>query len=169
MPKRKESGKAKKPAEAKKKTPIRDIIEIIVAIVVAVLAYQGMALLLGTPMPMVSVVSCSMYPTLHPGDLILVQNDGNFQPGDIAIYMSDRSTVIHRIKNVTSDGKYVFQGDNNCASIPSDVNVPKNRIIGKAKFAVPVLGFPRMAIMPLLGEDTRGVEWDCVQRCSRIR
>lgn len=68
-------------------------------IAVAWLFYQGLAVVLGTPMPMVSVVSGSMETNLHVGDLMIISK-GEYAVSDIVIYLRGGMTITHRIIEV---------------------------------------------------------------------
>ncbi|MEM7813920.1 MAG: signal peptidase I [Candidatus Aenigmatarchaeota archaeon] len=116
---------------------------ILVIVAVAWLFYNGLAIALGTPMPMVSVVSGSMEPNLHVGDLMIISK-GHYDVGDIAIYLHNGVTIIHRIVEVREDGMYIFKGDHNPAPDPEPV--PPERILGEARLALPLLGYPRLAL-----------------------
>ena len=133
----------------KKKNYKRDIAEIIIAFAAAWLFYQGLAALAGTPMPIVSVVSDSMLPILHRGDLRFVAHENALNIGDIAIYQQQGSsfTIVHRIIGMEGE-RYIFKGDNNPVSDPQPV--ARQQILGKVWFAVPLLGYPRM-ILHLVG------------------
>jgi signal peptidase I len=124
---------------------LKDVAEIIVAFVVAWVFYQGLAFATGTSMPIVSVVSDSMEPILHRGDLLFVTGADDFQVNDIVIYQrSDvQYTIVHRIIEIQEDG-YVIKGDNN--PVPDAGIVKQEQIIGKVLFAVPLLGYPRLAL-----------------------
>ncbi len=124
---------------------LKDFGEILVAFLVAWIFYQGLAFATGTSMPIVSVVSDSMEPILHRGDLLFVTGAGDFQVNDIVIYQrSDvQYTIVHRIIEVQEDG-YIIKGDNN--PVPDSGIVKKEQIIGKVLFAVPLLGYPRLAL-----------------------
>jgi signal peptidase len=117
-------------------------LELVVVVIVAWLGYQALGVVLDTPMPMVSVVSGSMEPTMHVGDLAIISN-ADFQVGDIAIYMRGKMTIIHRIIEIRPEG-YVFKGDNNPSPDPSIVS--KELVLGKVRFVVPLLGYPRLAL-----------------------
>src|SRR3989344_3934767 len=67
---------------------VKDAIEIDVAFIVAFIFYQALAIGAGTPMPIVSVVSESMEPILHKGDLVFIIAPSNVKVGDILIYQS---------------------------------------------------------------------------------
>ncbi len=155
---------------------LKDILEIILAFIVAWLFYQGLSFALNTPMPIVSVVSDSMYHRdnfdnwwarnedyykglkieksdflkftmpngFARGDLILLVGDNNPKTGDVVIYnLPGRDiTIIHRVVEVR-DGSVIVKGDNN--AVPDPV-VKKEAIIGRAVFAMPILGWPRLAL-----------------------
>ena len=124
---------------------MKDIMEIISAVIVAWLFYQGLAFVTGTPMPIVSVVSQSMEPVLHRGDLLFVVGPKNLGVGDIIIY--DRPevsyTIVHRINASTENG-YIIKGDNN--PVPDAGYVQEYQIKGRVVFAMPLLGYPRLAL-----------------------
>jgi len=127
----------------KKHHTLYDILELIVVVAAAWLLYQGLGAALQTPTPMLSVVSGSMEPNLHVGDL-LIMSGADYQIGDIAAYLAASGrTIIHRIIEIRSDG-YVFKGDNNPVADP--LIVGREQIIGKVRLAVPLLGFPRLAL-----------------------
>lgn len=119
-----------------------DALELVVVVLVAWGFYQGLGYALQTPMPMVSVVSGSMEPNLHVGDLMIVSK-ADYKVGDIAIYMRDGMTIIHRIIEIRSEG-FVFKGDNNPR--PDPEVVPRERVLGKVRLAIPLLGYPRLAL-----------------------
>ena len=168
----------------------REVLEVIIAFFIAWLAYQGLSVVMGTPMPIVSVVSDSMYHNSHfdtwwsgsgqyydrygidkgafktfkdvnglsRGDLLLIQNPSNPKIGDILIYQcsatwgcsyarSGELIIIHRLIKIDGNGNYIVKGDNNAIA---DNPVAKEYVLGKAVFAVPVLGYPRL-LLHLLG------------------
>ncbi len=155
---------------------LNDILEIALAFIVAWLFYQGLSFALNTPMPIVSVVSDSMYHKdsfdswwarnenyykgigleksdflkfivpngFARGDLIFLVGDKSPKIGDVIIYnLPGRGiTIIHRVIE-TRDDSIIVKGDNN--AVPDPV-VKKEAIIGRAVFAVPLLGWPRLAL-----------------------
>jgi len=92
----------------------KDVLEIIIAFSVAWLFYQGLSYAVDTPMPIVSVVSNSMEPVLHRGDMLVVTGSDNLSVGDIVIYDSvyARETIVHRVIEEV-EGGYIIKGDNN--------------------------------------------------------
>lgn len=153
----------------------RNILEIILAFVIAWIIYQGVAFATGTSMPIVSVVSQSMYHNqpldawwenkgdfysnhnitkeefknfpmsngLSRGDLLIVVYDGEPNVGDIIIYSKASDfTIVHRIIRIEGD-TIITKGDNN---IVEDAPVHRSQMQGKAVTAIPLLGYPRLAL-----------------------
>jgi len=170
--------KKEKKNKEKKHGIWRDILEVIIAFAVAWLVYQGIALGTGTSMPIVSVVSHSMYHDnafdawwqvnenfyskynitkdvfetfpmsngLSRGDLIIVVNDKP-KIGDIIIYNKFQGfTIVHRVIEI-QDSFYITKGDNNAVADSSPVL--KEQFVGRAVFAIPLLGYPRLALFAI--------------------
>ncbi|MBI4154311.1 signal peptidase I [Candidatus Woesearchaeota archaeon] len=162
----------------KKKLRQNGIIQVVVVIAAAFIFYYGLSFVLQTPLPLVTVVSGSMYHEtlsfdswwqqnageyeklgisagdfqkfplrsgLSVGDLLLTAK-ADYKAGDVAIYLKNRITIVHRIVEVRDNG-YVFKGDNNAG--PDSEVISKERVIGKVVLAIPVLGYPRLALFTL--------------------
>ncbi len=123
----------------------RDVLEILIAFLIAWVFYQVLAFAAGTPMPIVSVVSESMEPVLHRGDLVFVVAPKDLRVNDVVIYQKEGTpfTIIHRIIEKRDDG-YIIKGDNN--PVPDRGTIKPSQINGKVLFAVPLLGYPRLAL-----------------------
>ena len=109
---------------------------LIISLVLGGSAYTWNARTVGQnamPMPFgigVSVVlSGSMEPTLSVNDLVIVRPAESYEPGDIIVYQSGRSLVIHRL--LETDGTTaVTKGDaNNTADEPIPVYCIKGRLV----------------------------------------
>jgi len=162
---------------------IRDSAEIIAAFLVAWIAYQLLIVGTGTPLPIVSVVSESMYHTegfdewwshssfypdnemtkeqflnyqnfngLAVGDLLFVTAPEDLKIGDIIIYekydqqYKKMITVVHRIVEINEQG-YVTKGDNHNTNSRVDSGIRSDEdIVGKVRFAFPLLGYPRLLL-----------------------
>lgn len=139
----------------------------------------GLRLALNTDYPMLAVASGSMCteqpnrcdgwshpfaPTLHTGDLIIVQgvnasdiHPGPYPDGDILIFhLSSQSDelIVHRaIEKTTADGEisFVTQGDANPGPGPGSPTPAKN-VVGKVVLRIPWIGH-----LALLMRDNSGV------------
>ncbi len=136
-----------KQKQGMKKTWYKEVLEVAAAVFVAWLFYQSLIFVLHTPMPIVSVVSNSMEPNLHRGDLLLVTGmaTADYNVGDVVIYQRPEVsyTIVHRIIEATGSG-YVIKGDNNHSPDPGIVQ--PEQFLGKVRFAIPLLGYPRLAL-----------------------
>ena len=98
--------------------------------------------LLGNQLPMplgvgaAVVLSGSMEPTLKTNDLVVVTQRDDYNVGDIVVYETDNSLVIHRIVGI--DGEYITaQGDAN--NVPDDP-VMISQVKGAMLFRLPFVG-----------------------------
>lgn len=68
-----------------------------IAVLLAFGSLQTAGTVLNTERPVVSVVSCSMYPALNVGDILLVQGTEfeDIEEGDIAIYQVDKQAILN--------------------------------------------------------------------------
>ena len=142
--------KRKKSINKTNKIYLKDVVEVVIAFLLAWSIYQGLSIVTGTPMPLVTVVGNSMLPNLHSGDLVFAYNSDDLNVGDIVTY--DRPgggyPIIHRIYEINNEG-YITKGDNN--NNPDPFKLSRNTIKGKVAFAVPLLGYPRLALYHVLG------------------
>ncbi len=100
------------------------------------------------------VVSNSMAPALHKGDVVIVdKNPDDIQVGDILIYKATwfPQPVIHRVIAIKKDSKgnelYEMKGDNLPVSDPELVS--KNQIISKVVNTIPQIGYMSLRIRGL--------------------
>jgi signal peptidase I len=93
----------------------------------------------------------SMLNGLNKGDIILIVKEDNYQKGDIIVYKPNSEAlstnpVIHRVVGVNP---VETKGDNNYAQLVlsnnvykiDETNVPKEKILGKAVFKIPLAGW----------------------------
>ncbi|MCD6215683.1 MAG: signal peptidase I [Candidatus Aenigmarchaeota archaeon] len=141
-----------------------DLKDFISMFILAVLFYYLLGLVLNTNMPLVSVVSDSMIPGLHRGDVLLVSGYGPYEKGDVVIYFKKEIgyPIVHRIVgfvNITEGNKteemIITKGDNNrvrdCWSqilYNKDKcwSVSKKEIRGKMIIGVPLAGYPKLIL-----------------------
>lgn len=87
---------------------------------------------------LLEVASGSMEPTLHIGDLIVIDTkDLNYQERDIiTFYDTEGSFVTHRIEEI-KDTEVITKGDNNSSIDPA---ISKDVVVGKWVLTIPGLG-----------------------------
>lgn len=75
------------------------------------------------------VLSGSMEPTLKTNDVIIIRETDHYEVGDIVVYQSGHTLIVHRI--IAKDGETaVTQGDaNNVADAPIETRVIKGKVI----------------------------------------
>lgn len=100
------------------------------------------------------VVSDSMAPALHKGDVVIVdKNPINIQVRDIVIYKAVwfPQPVIHRVIAIKKDSRgnefYEMKGDNLPVSDPELVS--KDQIISKVEYTIPQIGYMSLKIRGL--------------------
>ena len=113
--------------------------------------------ILVTGPPYVVVSSYSMFPTLFPGDLVVVNKwVGQVEVGDVVVYrvpegarppFKPGSLVIHRVVAIRGD-QIITKGDNN--PVPDQPRwVPRltlDDVYGVAVVAIPYIGWPSLAV-----------------------
>jgi len=126
---------------------------IVVPAVIIAVAISLLNSLMGTSSPLAVVeidmspwYVSSMYPTLFPGDLLLLSGKEDLQVGDIIIYRNPYSgkNIVHRIIGIKVDqygGKrYVTKGDYN--AYPDSYNPSAEDVVGKwVGFKIHLVGF----------------------------
>jgi len=167
---------------------------LIAFVIIKYLLYPGLGLVLGTPAPIVAVVSGSMehegsfdefwskgmccnarcsgklvqgeyYENINisrddfrefdfvngfnMGDIMVLASAESAQKGDVLVYLVPRrpDPIIHRIVDIkqTSQGKvFTTKGDHNCDIGSFERNIPEERVIGKAVWRVPFLGWVKI-------------------------
>jgi len=80
------------------------------------------------------------------GDVIFVVGADNIEIGDVIIFNGGaRHPLIHRVIKIGDE--YATKGDNyktNSKQLPSEKNIPKDALIGKALFRVPMIGWAKL-------------------------
>ena len=81
-------------------------------------------------MPMPFGVGFSMEPTLSVDDLVIVREAEHYEVGDVVVYQSGQSLVIHRIVQI-DETAVITKGDaNNMEDSPVAVSEIKGRMVG---------------------------------------
>ena len=172
------------------------IVNVILAfVIIKYLLYPGLGLVLGTPAPIVAVVSGSMehdgnfdqfwsepmccnaictkqevqgkfYENanitraqfrdfefvngFNKGDIMVLYSPKNAQVGDVIVYLAPNRAdpIIHRtVRMEEENGMTLFwtKGDHNCDVGDFEKHIPRERVIGKAVWRVPFLGWVKIA------------------------
>jgi signal peptidase I len=144
------------------------VLTIALMIIIVFGFWYGLQVMLNTPYPALTVASGSMCmqpgpncdgwshpfePTLHVGDLIIVQGvnpeDIKAEPypnGDIIVFrkLQEGDLVVHRAiaKEKKEDGKWYFQtkGDGNSSPDSPYPNIPEDYVIGRVVMRIPWVG-----------------------------
>lgn len=125
------------------KSVIRISVLVLLAVLIGVSIYSINASMLGgnaLPMPfgfgMTVVLSGSMEPELSVDDLLIVTPSDTYEVGDVVVYQTQRTAVVHRIVSINGD-KIITRGD---ANNTDDDPITKENIKGKVIFAIPFIG-----------------------------
>jgi len=94
---------------------------------------------------------------LGKGDLIILKGRkaSDLNVGDVVVFNGNSNEpVIHRVVDKRMpDSSYVIgtKGDNNGVQIDYETSIQESRIVGKALFRIPFLGYVKIAFTNLLG------------------
>jgi signal peptidase len=128
----------------------------------AFVVYHVIGFALNTQDPIVTVVSCSMLPTIDKGDLLIVKGvtfdeiiAGRLN-GTIIVYRHpiDGRLIVHRVYKKFEDGTLQTWGDNNPS--PDNWRVPMENVVGKIVFRIPYAGYPKYYLARLVGQAPAG-------------
>lgn len=93
---------------------------------------------------MMAVLSGSMEPALHPGDIVVIKQTDSEQirVDDIITYASDQNTVVtHRVIDVVQkDGQVLFETKGDANNRKDDNLVSGDQVIGSLQFHIPKAG-----------------------------
>lgn len=90
----------------------------------------------------VAVVSGSMRPTIDVGDLVIIKRTADVSVGDVVAYWAEGVLILHRVVEVDPSGRLVTKGD--ALPLPDPWLVPREAVVGKAVYRIPLLGYPVM-------------------------
>lgn len=149
--------KAKKPIPHKK---------VIIAVVMIIIAFFGsffvyfiLQVSLNTESPIVVVISGSMEPTIHKGDLLFVmgtdaENIKNGteedKKGDVIVFNAPwigapQEPIVHRVVNKYQVGDiWYFETKGDANSFPDPYPVPESNIIGVVIGGIPYIGWVKI-------------------------
>lgn len=116
---------------------LRRLFLAVVGLIFGVELYMANAkVILGNQLPMpfgigvANVLSGSMEPTFSKGTLLIIKKSEDYQVGDIVVYQSGPSLVVHRVIELDGD-TVVTRGDaNNASDTPFDRAEVKGVVVG---------------------------------------
>lgn len=119
----------------------------------ALMIWKGLMVVTGSESPIVVVLSGSMEPAFHRGDLLLLTNyrEEPVRVGEIVVFKVDGRDIpiVHRVIKVhekdNSTVKFLTKGDNNSVDdrglyAPGQMWLTKKDIVGRAKGFLPYVG-----------------------------
>ena len=76
----------------------------------------------------------------------------NTKIGDIVVFnvQSNPDPIIHRVVNIKEQKFYKTKGDHNCGSDVYEQSIPKQALLGKAWFRIPLLGWVKIIFIKLI-------------------
>jgi len=144
----------------------------ILGIGVAFSVHQISGVALGTGLPIVTVSSGSMIPTLNIGDIVIIEGQETYNLGDIIVFKGwESEPIIHRIVAISDGDKvdklkgwdeltdryieemaygkgkiYITKGDNNprCDQCAGRYPVEESKVYGKAVAKIPCMGWVKI-------------------------
>ncbi len=144
------------------KESLNSLLYVAGGMVLAFVVYHVIGFALNTQDPIVTVVSCSMLPTIDKGDLLVVKGvsfdeiEAGRLNGTIVVYKHpvDGRLIVHRVYRKFEDNTLQTWGDNNPA--PDAWRVPMEDVIGKVVLRIPYAGYPKYFLARLLGQVPSG-------------
>ena len=125
------------------KSVIRISVLVLLAVLVGVSIYSINARMLGgnaLPMPfgfgMTVVLSGSMEPELSVDDLLIVAPADTYEVGDVVVFQTQRTAVVHRIVAINGE-EVITRGDANSSD---DEPITLQHIKGRVVCAIPFVG-----------------------------
>jgi signal peptidase len=119
----------------------------------ALMLWRGLMIVTGSESPVVVVLSGSMEPGFHRGDILFLSlTETPFQPGDVTVFQIEGRDIpiVHRAHNVHENFErnhlaMVTKGDNNNVDDrglykPGQLFLKKSNVMGRAYAFIPYVG-----------------------------
>ncbi|KAI0390906.1 putative signal peptidase complex catalytic subunit SEC11 [Xylariaceae sp. FL0594] len=134
------------------------ILDVLLPLSAVFMAWKGLSVSTNSSFPVVVVISESMAPTFHRGDLLFLWNwTTTVEPGDIPVVWFDNNPLpmVHRIIRTTQESgtgsqTFLTKGDNNhlddVALYPGNrTTVDRSEVVGFVRGYIPFLGWTVIA------------------------
>lgn len=87
----------------------------------------------------------------NKGDLMVLVGAKEINEGDVIVFTAQTpDPIIHRVVNINADGTYRTKGDHNSGSRQDELSISQDRVVGKAQFRIPYLGWFKIMFVSLL-------------------
>ena len=92
----------------------------------------------------------------NKGDIMFLIGPKNIQIGDTIVYSAGikHDPIIHRVVGIKIENNKKFfmtKGDHNCGIAEFEKSIPEDKVIGKAVFRVPWLGWVKIIFVNIVG------------------
>lgn len=161
----------------------------VLGIIFAYSVHQASGFALGTNLPIVTVSSTSMVPTLNVGDIVIIKGEETYELNDIIVFAGwESDPIIHRVVAIGdypdvekltgwneltdkyigelslsyNEGKiYITKGDNNpkCDQCTVRPPVEETKVYGKAVAMMPYLGWVKILVVMIITDPLIIVRW----------
>lgn len=125
-----------------------------IALILAFGTLQTSGAVLNTEKPVVTVISCSMYPQLDVGDVLLVQGKEfeSYEESQVIVFSvpGQDESIVHRIIRIRQNSLET-KGDNNNQQLEFEKNIQPEQVQGKVVFKAPKIGAVKLLTMDVLG------------------
>lgn len=129
------------------------VLNFVMIVSTALMIWKGLMVATGSESPIVVVLSGSMEPAFHRGDLLVLTHDTEdpIRVGDIVVFKIEgrEIPIVHRVLKIhekeDGDIKFLTKGDNNSVDdrglyFPGQYWLEKKDVIGRAKGFIPYIG-----------------------------
>jgi signal peptidase I len=122
----------------------RRLIGLVAWLLLAIVAFYMWPSQWGGGTTYVVVRGTSMQPSYRTGDIVIARSTDHHEVGDVLVYAVPQKyngagkLIMHRLKSIQENGRYIIQGDNRDS--PDDFEVRSDDVVGVAKWHIPRLG-----------------------------
>lgn len=139
-----------------------------IALILAFGTLQTTGAVMNTEKPVVTVISCSMYPQLDVGDVLLVHGKQfeNYNEGEIIVFKvpGQSESVVHRIIRKSPESLET-KGDNNNQQLEFEKNIRPEHVQGEVFFKVPRIGLVKLLTLDIVGYGNEPLVLDSTPQC----
>ena len=102
----------------------------------------------------VAVATGSMTPTIHKGDVVLLEQKIPYEEihiGDVLVYRYDNRVIVHRITNIIENqGHFHFYTKGDANNMEDHYVIYEEMVIGVVRLKIPYIGYPTVWLNELM-------------------